>query len=460
MIFARAQAAVPEMTPEVIFQVLPPSYGKSLLVLLLFTCFFLGATVMEFFNHLADDFRLMAKPGWGEASKCISRLAYFGSRYLSIACVSFMLCSLTLKMDNCMVFPLLVEVPGILVFASNSLTFALRTMALYNRERKIVIPVFVYWSLTLAASAACIPFYVPEAHLPGTLFCTYGPPKNYTASLTTIIIYKVLGLSFDTTLLVLTLHRLLDGGLPSLWTRDSRQTHSKEKTSLSAFLVRQGFHFYVVQMLCDIFFIAGYWGFKDPFYRVLPSAVSLSVPALAAAGAYRDMGRRARSIGLKNALHVNEVITSSHNSRSGGGLGNGTTLIDSKLATKGASESTTAAGTRDRMSAYVLSTLSIASKTETIQHDKTTRVTFGNKLDGSKKKGFFRSIPHPADVDNISGIVVTVGTVSRTDAIEEEWEGDESSSLEAIKLQRLYSQRSSNGGQESITDKHSTDGLN
>lgn len=436
MIIARATADV-DMTPQVIFNVLPPTYGQSLLTLLLFTCLLLGANVMEFFNHLAYDLKLMAKPGWTDPLKCVSRLAYFACRYFSITCVSFFMASLTLPAENCMVFPYLYEIPGIILFASTSLTFALRTTALYKRDKRVVIPVFAWWTLTFAASAVCIVYYVPSLHIPGTQFCAYGPARNYMGSLTSIVVYKVTGFIFDTALFVLTLHRLLEGGLKSLFTKRTRKV-GDSRPSLSAALVRQGLHFYALQLVSDIIFVSGYWGIKDPFLRVFPSAISMTVPALAAAGAFRGMGRTAKAIGLQNALHVNEIVNSNSNNPSSHGSSRNRNVTG---FTDAIGAATTAVGSFDG-------------------HGKTTVVSLGGTLDGSqKKKSFLRTNPDPSDVESVNGIVVTVGTVTRSDPIEEEeWEGHETS-RDAIRLQRTWSQASKGEDAASVKQAASEEDL-
>lgn len=79
-----ATPASPAAALEIIFNVLPPSVGKSFMVLLIVMCICLGATVMELFNHLRFDFQLIRKHGWSQPAKLFSRLAYLMCRYLSV----------------------------------------------------------------------------------------------------------------------------------------------------------------------------------------------------------------------------------------------------------------------------------------------------------------------------------------------------------------------------------------
>lgn len=299
---------------------------------------------------------------------------------------------------------------AIVLFSCNSSVFAQRTVALYRWDSKIVSLVGTLFVLMFTASAACIPFYSPGGRLTGTKFCTYLPPTNPLASLYTVIVYKVFSMVLDFTLLILTLHKLLDGGIKALWTKKFSSMYLGKDTNLSSFLIRQGFHYYVIQMAADILFICGYFGFKNPFYKVIPSAVNLAVLPLAAAGAFRDMGRKAKEIGMKNAFRVNEIVCSD-------------------------SEGNAQSGNTRLTHLQGQSTLPIDPRNTT-----TTR------LDTPRKSGFFRAHNSAVDVENINGIAVVVNTVSRTDVIEEEVWQDDSKDKDAIKM--MTRQRSQSGKSE------------
>lgn len=96
------------------------------------------------------------------------------------------------------------------------------------------------------------------------------------------------------------------------------------------------------------------------------------------------------------------------------------------------------------MSSFVMSTLPSSAKADSAPHEKTTRITFA----GRKKNAFDRTRPNPADVENINSILVTVGTISRTDRIDEDWEHEDAryssdnADADAIKMQKVPSEGS------------------
>lgn len=439
MVYAESLAPV-TTNPAVIFDAIPPAAGKSLLTLLLIASVLLGMLIMEFFNHIRYDISLIRKVGWTEPSKCASRLAYFAVRYISIALMALFLSFLTLRFNTCTILPWVYNALCLVLFASMELIFVQRTMALYSWKKAIMVPLLTHYALVICALVACIPFYAGGTGIPGTRFCTFRPNAHKTGTVATIITYMTLHMGLDIILLLLTLNRLLEGGISAVFTKKAAELYTGgADTTLSTFLIRQGFHFYVVQLGCDIVYFITYFGLKDPFLKFVGAVIIISAPSLAAAGAFRDMGRKAVEIGLRNAMHVNEIVNSSGQTPSEGVLG-------TRVGTN------TAASLGGRINPQILSTAAASHKTDGIGHDKTTRISFADKLGGRKKNGFFRTHNDPTDIENINGIVVTVGTVSRTDAIEEEWEAD--SNPDAIKMTRQWSEPGKSEDGSSTTDKN------
>lgn len=300
-----------DMVPVTIFNLLPPAMGESLLTALLISGMFFGVLLIETIKHIGYDVRLICKPGWSVPSKCITRLTYFGCRYLSIAGFVLLFGTLAFEMDHCKAFAWTSIIVVLFLFACNTLIFVYRTIALYAWDFKVVSPVLTLFALSLVAAAACVPFDPSADNIPGTKFCVFSPSTHPAVNLITIILYRASSALLDIVLFALTLHRLLEGGLKSLWSRKTTQLFSGTfDSSLSSYLVRQGFHFYAVQVVCDAFFISAYFGFQEPFFKIIPAAMYLCVPSLAAAGAFRDTGKKASEIGVQNALHVNEIMGS------------------------------------------------------------------------------------------------------------------------------------------------------
>lgn len=314
-------AATMRADPEVIFNVIPPSTGKSFLVLLIVMCLCLGATTMELFNHICYDLQLIRKPGWTDPAKLSSRVAYLCCRYLSVTCLLLVVLFLSLKFDDCKAMPWTFNLLGMVLLDSVSLVFVQRTMALYSWKAKVVLPVSIIYLVVVAASAVCIPFYGVGYRIPGSQFCGYDTRRHLTRTLVANVVYKTLGMGLDILTLLLTLHRLLDGGLPAIWQKKPQQLYSGlTDRSLSSFLIRQGFHFYVLQLATDIFFVSTYFTLTEPSYQVLGTALVFCIPPIAAAAAFREMGQKASLITAKNAGKVNEIMNST-NSPSGDNSG-------------------------------------------------------------------------------------------------------------------------------------------
>ena len=402
--------------PEIIFNVLPPSAGKSFLVLLVVMCFCLGAVTMELFNHIRFDIQLIRKSGWTQPAKFVSRIAYLSCRYLSVVCLTLVVLFLCLKFDDCRAMPEAFNILGMVLLDSVSLVFVQRTMALYSWKPKIVVPLTFYYCVVLAAAAVCIPFYGKGYRIPGTEFCAYDTQRHLTRTLVANVVYKSLSMGLDIIMLLLTLHRLLDGGLKAIRTKKPSQLYSGlSDRSLSSFLIRQGFHFYVLQLGTDILFVSTYFSFSEPSYQVLGTALVFCIPPIAAAAAFREMGKKASLITAKNGSKVNEIMNSTA-SPSGDNSGTRNT----RARGSGAALSNPAAGgsnggpTASGVNSYVLEARSQAGTS--VAPEKTTRISWGGR-----RNNFTRSRPDPTDLEN-NGILVTIGTVSRSEDVDQEWD--------------------------------------
>lgn len=416
-------AAMAAAQPEIIFNVLPPAAGKSFMVLLIVMCLCLGAVTVEMFNHIGFDIRLIRKPGWNRPAKLISRLAYLSCRYLSVISLTLVVLFLSIKSENCKGMAEAFNILGMILLDSVSLVFVQRTMALYGWKPKIVVPLTLYYFVVLAAAAVCIPFYGVGYRIPGTEFCAYDTRRDLTRTLVANIVYKSLGMGLDIIMLLLTLHRLLDGGLKAIWSKQPQQLYSGlNDRSLSSFLIRQGVHFYVLQLGTDIFFVSTYFSMSEPSYQVLGNALVFCIPPIAAAAAFREMGKKASLITAKTGSKVNEIMNSTASPSgdnsgtrgargprgSAGGLSNGAPAHTDSIGAGG-------------VNSYVLQARSTPGGDDStvVAPEKTTRISWG----GRRHNFATRSRNDPtADLED-NGILVTVGTVSRSEEVDQDWDG-------------------------------------
>ncbi|SNX82916.1 uncharacterized protein MEPE_01622 [Melanopsichium pennsylvanicum] len=396
------------MKPAIIFNVLPPDTGKSFLVLLIVMCLSLGAAVMEFFNHIRFDIQLIRKSGWSQPAKFVSRFAYLLCRYVPVVGLTLIILFLCLKLDNCRALPETFNILGMILFDSVSIIFVQRTMALYGWNKNVVAPLTVYYAVVLAAAAICIPFYGVGYRIPNTEFCAYDPRRHLTRVRVANVVYKSLSMGLDIILLLLTLHRLLDGGLKAVWSKEPTQIASSlSDRSLSSFLIRQGFHFYVLQLGSDLFFVSTYFALSEPSYQVMGTAFLFCVPPIAAAAAFRDMGKKASLITTKNSSKVNEIINST-NSASGYNSGVGGSGARGLSAVSPSNIAPCAVG----VNTYVLQ----ARSNHSAAPERTTHISWVGK------RNFTHSRHDPEFDLGHNGILVTIGTVSRSEDVDEQWD--------------------------------------
>ncbi|EST07264.1 hypothetical protein PSEUBRA_003443 [Kalmanozyma brasiliensis GHG001] len=347
--------------PQIIFNVISPKDGKAMLILLFFMNIALGAVVMETLNHLRYDFQLARKPGWLQPAKFASRIAYFLCRILSpLVLVMFVLWA-SLKHVDCHATASAMYSLALVLFSMVTLIFMQRTMALYSWRKSIVFPLSIWYVLFVVVGFGTVPRWGIGFTIPGTDFCGQDPRKGVHRVQVWNILYKCIGMGLDLTLLLLMLHRLLDGGIASLWR--GRPSGSLNGQGISMVLIRQGFHFYVLQVCSDIFLITVFFTL-DGSYGALGLACAFSIPPIAATAAFRGLGVNSSNNGKHT--EVNEIM-SSDGSPSG-------------------AVPTTVGQT-------------------TVHAGRTTRVMWGSKINPF----------HRSNLVDASNIKVTVGTVSRTD---------------------------------------------
>ncbi len=186
---------------------------------------------------------------------------------------------------------------SMVLYDAVSLIFVQRTMALYSwsagwrfRFR------FCTCSLSHPLPSACpstvkaIAFQAPDSVLtiPAGVRC---------ATLVANIVFKSLSMILDITLLVLTCIGCSRVACPPSGKRSGTDLFSHiNDRSLSGFLLRQGFHFYLIQFSTDVLFVSTYFSFSDISYQCLATALIFTIPPIAAASAFRNMGKKASQV--------------------------------------------------------------------------------------------------------------------------------------------------------------------
>lgn len=222
--------------PDVIFYHLPPNFAQAFIVLMQIFAAFLGMSIFDLVCHFSFDVQLLFSKGWREPFKVIARLSYLTCRYTSPVLLICVIIFMTVPIKDCASF--ITGVNAVLVLNLNavSLIFVHRTMVLWDWEARIVIPLIAAWLCVLGVSIVVLPWYGVGMSLPNSNFCIFDTRRQermpYTLS------YKISSLALDFAIMCLTLHRLLEGGLRSLFTGKGRSFIGN--TGLSKTLARQG----------------------------------------------------------------------------------------------------------------------------------------------------------------------------------------------------------------------------
>ncbi|KAF6766979.1 hypothetical protein PSEUBRA_001622 [Kalmanozyma brasiliensis GHG001] len=303
---AHGLAAIP--TPEIVFEVLPPADGKALLILLFLFNIAIGALILQFITHVQYDIELLCKPGWMQFGKLCSRATYFGCRIFSIIAVVLYIVLFSLKNLDCSSITNATNAFFLLALNASVLIFLQRTMALYAWNRFVVVPLTLWFLAVLSLSLFIIPINSVGFKIPGTSFCGYEAKPNKPYARAVVIAYRSVSLGLDLSLLLLSLHRLLEGGLLSLFRTTQRPRTGLRGQGIASVLIRQGFHYFILQVLNEILILSA-WLSSSAAYSGIGAPFALAVTPIAAAHAFRDAGRKASAAASgKQTNHANEIM--------------------------------------------------------------------------------------------------------------------------------------------------------
>lgn len=132
-----------------------------------------------------------------------------------------------------------------------------------------------------------LPFWGTARSIPRTDYCIYDAKRNVRGPFN--LTYKALCLCLNVTVLLLTLHRLMENGISGLWRR--RKTIGV--TPLPKVLVQQGFFLFFTAVIVDVTFLVLYYSqpSTNPGIQLAGSALVFSVQPMLAARLYRNVGK-------------------------------------------------------------------------------------------------------------------------------------------------------------------------
>lgn len=312
-----ATSATPLRYDNIVFHHVPNHQAPGLLAAMLTFSFCLGVITLEILSNLRYDYNLIKRPGWKEPVKASNRLSYFLCRY---GCFVFMFITviyMNLPGSNCHDYAIGINVMWVIPLITVDLIFVQRTLAVYNWNLFITIPLgFLYLSYVALCTYSVVTFGYGY-NIPGTNFCAYQTiPTSQKPHATVFICYIVLVITLDSLILILTTHRLLEGGLGNIYhlivtkTSDLRKNkalrkaegHSVGEVSLSGLLLRQGVGYFMLLELSRLAFLIVYYTVNnETSYQVLVSGILVLVGPVMAGMLFRQTSEAVKRAAINSS---------------------------------------------------------------------------------------------------------------------------------------------------------------
>ncbi|PWN34119.1 uncharacterized protein FA14DRAFT_161642 [Meira miltonrushii] len=252
----------------------PNAQAPSLLANMLLLSFGLGLITMELFGNVAYDIRLIKKEGWKEPMKASNRISYFLCRHGSAAFLILTILFLNVPGMNCKQTGKVINILFWLALILADFIFFQRTLAVYGWRKNVVIPLTIGMISYAGMSLYSIIFFGQGYQIPFSDFCGYQVLSIYDQPHATIfIVFICLMLIFNTVILLLCTHKLMEGGLTNTFalisTKSQDLLKSKEERKaaghdvgeffISNLLLRQGIGYFLILVLSYILFLTLYY---------------------------------------------------------------------------------------------------------------------------------------------------------------------------------------------------------
>lgn len=221
---------------DVVYYHLSSKFAQSVVIMTQVVSAFFGISVFDLVCHFSFDIQLIFSKGWTEPRKVIARVNYLLCRYTSPSILITMVIFMTSPIGNCSAAVHAMQALYVINLNTVSFIFVHRTMIIWEWETRVVLPLTLAWLCVVGASIVAIPKFGDGVRIADTKFCLYvterqpGMPYTLTS--------KLLCFALDLTVMSLTLQRLLEGGLRSIYTGKGRRFIGA--TTLSKTLARQG----------------------------------------------------------------------------------------------------------------------------------------------------------------------------------------------------------------------------
>ncbi|PWN34180.1 uncharacterized protein FA14DRAFT_173882 [Meira miltonrushii] len=296
---------------NIVFHHVPNSQAPGLLGAMLVFAFCLGVISLELVFNLGYDYKLIKRIGWKEPHSALNRLAYFLCRYGSFLFFLITLIFMNAPGTDCDRFAIAVNVMWVIPFIFVDLIFVQRTLAVYGWNMLLTVSLGSLYLIYVALCSYSVIKFGRGYKIPYSDFCAYQTFSTHSEPhATAFIVFFVIMTLLDTLVLLLTTHRLLEGGLLSLGevilTKVSKicetrlPNRSQEKTeeeeeSLKGLLLRQGIiYFLILEFSRFAFLIVYYTVNNNTSFQVLICGIIVLIGPLMAGMLFRQTSEAVR----------------------------------------------------------------------------------------------------------------------------------------------------------------------
>jgi hypothetical protein len=296
---------------NIVFHHVPNSQAPGLLGAMLVFAFCLGVISLELLLNLNYDFKLIKRIGWREPHSALNRFAYFSCRYGSFLFFVITLIFINAPNTNCERFATVVNVMWVIPFIFVDLIFVQRTLAVYGWNMLLTVSLGSLYLVYVALCSYSVIKFGYGYRIPQSNFCAYQTlSTDVEPHASAFVVFFVAMTLLDTVILLVTTHKLMDGGLLNLGsvirTKASKirvlgSPHTSKKNelvgeeSLKGLLLRQGIlYFLILEISRFAFLIVYYTVNQNTSFQVLICGIIVLIGPLMAGMLFRQTSEAVR----------------------------------------------------------------------------------------------------------------------------------------------------------------------
>lgn len=323
---------------NVVFHFVPNPQAPGLLAAMLVFAFCLGVLTLELVSNFFYDLSLLRRPGWREPIKASNRIAYFLCRYGAFVFLLLTVIYMNMPGNNCHAYAKAINVMWGIPLIFVDLIFVQRTLAVYGWDRRVGVPLGLLYTAYVGLCTYSVVEFGYGYRIPGSTFCAYQVlPTDVQPHSTVFIVYICTTIFLDSLVLLLTAHRLMEGGLANVFhlivtkstvlrsNKAARKAagHDVGEVSLSGLLMRQGLGYFIVLEGARLAFLIVYYVLSSSTsYQVLVCAVLAMIGPVMAGMLFRQTAEAVKRTAIVSSFGRDGAVLSqgrSYRSSTGNG---------------------------------------------------------------------------------------------------------------------------------------------